>query len=403
MNIVLYQWKAYQYKHVCETLQQLGHQVTEYSVPISNPEEDPDYVDVLTRYLSEHTCDCVFSINYFPVLSLACMETNLPYICWTCDSPLIAMHHTSIFHACNYIFVFDKMDYLYFQTLGVKHLFYLPLGTTVEAIADHSYAEYRPEYAVSFIGSLYEKNTYDQIADTLPPYLKGYLDCALEAQMQISGGNMLYQLLTPDICDALEGICDYHKSEASFSDLQLLFANTVLGFKAASLNRTRSLHELSKALLPYRGKELLSEDGVHLFTNYEPGPDGLNEQLPLVHFHGPVDYQREMPEIFRKSQINLNFTIPNIQTGLPLRIWDIMGAGGFLLTNQQAEIPELLQPGTDLETFSSTAELVDKCKFYLTHEERRRKIAEHGRKTVQQNYTCRHQLKQLMEQMKQYI
>ncbi len=403
MNIVLYQWKAYQYNYVCKTLRQLGHQVTEYSLPISNPEEDPDYVDVLAQYLSDHTCDCVFSINYFPVLSQACAETNLPYICWTCDSPLIAMHHSSIYHECNYIFVFDKMDYLYFQSLGIHHLFYLPLGTTVESLENTAYTKYRPEYAVSFVGSLYEKNTYDQISDSLPSYLKGYLDCAIEAQMQISGGNLFYPLLTPDICDALEDICHYQKSKDSLSDLQLLFANTVLGFKAASLNRIRSLNALSKALLPYRGNELSPGDGIHLFTNSEPGQNDLADLLPLVHLHGSVDYQREMPEIFRKSQINLNFTIPNIQTGLPLRIWDIMGAGGFLLTNEQAEIPELLQPGKDLETFSSTAELLEKCQYYLKREDLRQQIANHGRQTVQQNYTCRHQLTWLIEQVTQYI
>ncbi len=397
MNIVLYQWKAYQYQQIREQLCQSGHHVTEYPVPIQNPEMDPEYTHALIHYLSKHPCDCVFSVNYFPVLSDACMQAGIPYICWTCDSPLIAMYHTSVLHPCNYIFVFDRTDYLYFQSLGVPHLFYLPLGAGIPLPAEPLPPSSTQEYAVSFIGSLYEKNTYDQIADRLPDYLKGYLDCALEAQLQITGGNLLYQLLTPEICDELEQISEYRKSADSFSDLQLLFANTVLGFKAASLNRIRSLNALAQALLPYRGREFAMEDGVHLFSGGMWDSDAQKDLLPLVQIHDAVDYMAESPEVIRKSRINLNFTIPNIRTGLPLRIWDIMGAGGFLLSNEQAEIADLLEPGMDLEVFTSTEEMIEKCQFYLRRDDLRNQIARHGYQTVQQNYTCRHQLDKLFQ------
>ena len=46
-------------------------------------------------------------------------------------------------------------------------------------------------------------------------------------------------------------------------------------------------------------------------------------------------------------KIYLNMTIKPIQTGLPLRIFDIMGCGGFLMTNYQAELPEYFEIGTD--------------------------------------------------------
>ena len=37
--------------------------------------------------------------------------------------------------------------------------------------------------------------------------------------------------------------------------------------------------------------------------------------------------------MFANSKVNLNITLRNIKTGIPLRALDIMGAGGFLLTN----------------------------------------------------------------------
>ena len=42
-----------------------------------------------------------------------------------------------------------------------------------------------------------------------------------------------------------------------------------------------------------------------------------------------------MPLVFQNSKINLNITLRSIKNGIPLRAIDIMGAGGFLLTNYQ--------------------------------------------------------------------
>ena len=90
---------------------------------------------------------------------------------------------------------------------------------------------------------------------------------------------------------------------------------------------------------------------------------------------GSVDYWSEMPKVFRYSKINLNFTIPNIKSGLPLRIFDVLGAGGFLLTNYQAELPDHFEIGKDLACFESEAELVEKCSYYLAHEEERQPVS----------------------------
>lgn len=60
------------------------------------------------------------------------------------------------------------------------------------------------------------------------------------------------------------------------------------------------------------------------------------------------------------SKINLNFTIPNIKSGIPLRVWDVLGAGGFLLTNYQAEIPYYFKEGEDLVCFDGIDDLCEK-------------------------------------------
>ena len=78
-----------------------------------------------------------------------------------------------------------------------------------------------------------------------------------------------------------------------------------------------------------------------------------------------------MPLIFHYSKINLNITSKSIRSGLPLRIFDILGCGGFLLTNYQPELSNYFTPGYDLVCYSSEDELLEKTEYYLSHEKER--------------------------------
>ena len=56
----------------------------------------------------------------------------------------------------------------------------------------------------------------------------------------------------------------------------------------------------------------------------------------------------ELPCVFRYSKLNLNPTLKSIQSGIPLRALDIMGAKGVLLSNFQPELVEYFEDGLHL-------------------------------------------------------
>lgn len=292
------------------------------------------------------------------------------------------MYHKSVFHDCNYIFLFDKRNFLEFKARGVPHVYYLPLAVDTVRM-DHLLAEaddlrlYQNE--VSFVGSLYERNTYDKIKNTLPDYLRGYLDAVMQAQMSVSGANIIEEMLTPDILEAIGEHFSLEKSQDSFSDLGLIFSTTVLGFKIAAMQRTNGLLALSKHV------------PVTIYTNSN------TKNLLRVTYRGSVDYWTQMPKVFHMSKINLNFTIPNIYTGLPLRMWDILGAGGFLMTNYQAELPDFFVENKDLVCFDGEKDLVEKTLYYLSHEEERKQIARNGHEKVKKFHTYQIRLKEIIE------
>ncbi len=369
MHILIYRWKAYNYRDIEQTFRLLGHTVDNIEQELGNYDIDPEFEAVIEQKICENHYDMVFTVNYFALISNVCQKLHIKYVSWTCDNPLISMYHESVFHDCNYIFTFDKTNYLEFKEMGVEHIWYLPLAVDtnrIDTILTQSDDTMKYRGDIAFVGSLYERNSYDKIKHTLPDYLKGYFDAVMEAQLNISGANIVEPMLTTDILEQLQQYFKLEKSEGSFSDLGLIFQTTVLGFKIAEIERRRALIELSKHFQ------------VNVYSNSNVS------DLVRVRYMGSVDYWSELPKVFHASKINLNFTIPNIKSGIPLRVWDVLGAGGFLMTNYQAEIPLYFKEGEDLICFDGVEDLREKAAYYLEHEEERRQIAKNGYEKVNQ-------------------
>lgn len=158
---------------------------------------------------------------------------------------------------------------------------------------------------------------------------------------------------------------------------EMLFANSLLGTYVAYNERLHILQELSEHF------------SVSLYTR------SSTELLPLVKDCGSVDYLTEMPIVFHNSAVNLNMTLKTIKTGIPLRVFDVLGCRGFLISNYQEEIAELFEDGKDLVLYHSQEELLEKVDWYLKHDTERKKIAANGYNSVKKNHTAMHRLKDL--------
>ena len=418
---LVYRWKAYNQRDVEEALQNAGIELTFFDLAYKSMDEDDVFEEKVVRLLREDSFDFVFSINYFTILSNACERVGMPYISWLCDSRLLTMHNNSVFNACNRIFVFDRVDYAEFRRLGAR-VFYLPLaanvarmdrvrkssvanvsgvdmaqpangsGTGAVQTANESSAgemqdaegsSHKYSVEISFVGSMYaKKNEYDKCKGELTPYLQGYFDAALRAQTDVYGEDVIGELLTDDIVLKLGACLSFEKAKESFSSLPLAFAVTHLGFKLANIERTKLLTLLA------------GHFPVALYSD-APLPDAAG-----IDYRGTVDYWTQMPKVFYNSRINLNVTMRNIRTGLPLRMFDIMGCEGFLLTNYQAEIASLFEPGRDLVVYESFDDCLKKAGYYLEHEDERRTIAENGYRKICAHHTYDHRIAEMFEILK---
>ncbi|MDD3367420.1 MAG: DUF3880 domain-containing protein [Lachnospiraceae bacterium] len=378
MQILMYQWNAYNGPDIRATFLALGHRVTDFKARFKDANRDSAFEQQLSEYFTADKYDMVFSVDYFTLISNVCEQHHIRYVSWSCDAALTSMYNRSIYNTCNYLFLFDKVDYLEFADKGLAHVYYLPLAPALERTQQviHSNPDNADEltlvqkkYAhdISFVGTLYGKNKYDTMVDSFSPYLKGYLDAVIEAQLNVSGGNLIETLLTPGILEEIETHYKLEQQPESEANLAMYFSRSVLGYKVAAEERFRALQILGRK---------------HMVTLYssEPAPEQLR-----IEQAGPVDYWQEMPHVFHDSKINLNITIPNISSGIPLRVWDILAAGGFCLTNYRPELLQYFENGKDLVIYEGLDDLREKVDYYLSHEEEREQIALNGFRKVQQH------------------
>lgn len=386
MNILFYRYGSICEPDIIASFKHLGFKITEDTREVYNKQLLPsDCIKGLNELLKQDTYSFVFSINFFPSVSDVCNIWGIPYLCLIVDSPVLELFSTSLANPCNKIFLFDRQLYNDFHHINPDGIFHIPLATNVRdnyATATMASAADRTRFSsdISFIGSLYsEKCLYNQI--TLPEKMRGYVDGLIEAQLLVYGYNFIEECVTPEL---IEAFCKVRPELINFPDsmkvdTKAVIAQHIISVKVAEQERLRYLKVLSEHY------------NVDLYT----GSD--TSSMPLIHNRGFAKTNTEMPIIFHQSKINLNLTAKSIRSGLSLRIFDVLGCEGFLITNYQAELPEHFNIGEDLEAYTSLDDLMGKCEYYLSHDKERSEIAHNGFEKVKKYHTYDIRLTQMLE------
>ncbi len=389
MKILFPEWKSFGNEDIIAAFRELGHTVE--TIPFSNKEvhHNEELENQLAQQIRDCAPDFVFTFNYFPIISLACKKADMRYVAWIYDSPFVLLYSYTIIYPGNYIFVFDKEQYLEFHKAGIPTVHYLPLAANTErlrAMTDFSTFRATPWYnqaKIAFVGSLYtEKHQFYQRLEGISPYTRGYLEGLMAAQKQVYGYNFIQELLSKDIIDDMMRILPMQPDPTSVESTEYLYAQYVINRQITATERAELLTAIG---------EKYSYD---LYT-----PD-RNLQLPGCINHGPVDYYDYAPYVFKTAKINLNISLRSIVNGMPLRIFDICGAGGFLLTNYQADFLDYFVPGEDFEYFESKQDMLNKIDYYLSHEDERTAIAKNGFEKIAAAHTYKHRVEEMLSYLK---
>jgi spore maturation protein CgeB len=108
---------------------------------------------------------------------------------------------------------------------------------------------------------------------------------------------------------------------------------------------------------------------------------------------GDADYAR----VLSATKINLGFLRKGNRDQQTTRSVEIPGCRAFMLAERTAEHRRLFEEGKEAEFFGSFAELLAKCRHYLTHDLERRRIAAAGYHRCHAGYTNIQRLPAMLE------
>lgn len=373
MKILYLDWPCFGKADVQFTLEQAGHEFVPFFHEGYLERNNAEFDRAFEEFVGDTAFDCCFSFNYYHIVSTNCYRLGIKYIAALYDSPCVMLYSYSLINPTNFVFMFDKQEYLHLKNTGINTVYYSPLpvnSTIIDFLMEKPFDRQKLSADVSFVGSLYNEdhNFFDRLAKA-NDYTKGYLDAIMEAQLKVQGYNFIEEVLTPDIIAELQRVSPYQSTPSGVETPEYIYSNYFIDRKLTSIERQRLLTLVAQHC------------SLRLYTI------NRNAIIPNVQNMGPVDYYSEMPYVFANSKINLNITLRSIQSGIPLRAMDIMGAGGFLLTNFQADFLDYFIPNEDFVYYESEDDLVDKINYYLSHEKERAEIAHNGHEKVRANHS----------------
>lgn len=374
MSILFCYWGSICENGITRAFGNLGYDIIPFKEKYTNKDLDTEYIQKLAdAILSISDIEYVFSVNYIPIIAKTCTITKTIYLSWVVDSPCYTLYSKSLTSPYCHTFLFDYSLYEKYSAYFPNNVHYLALGGDIEfydavRITDHDHKKY--DCDLSFIGSFHSElcKQYDEVKDKLPEYMQGYIDGLINSQLNIYGYYLIEDSINDNFAESFRQYAEFTILPDYIADTRGIVADHYIGFKCNQQDRIRTLQSLSNH---YK---------IDLYTNED------TSMMPAINNRGIADSSTMMPKIFKCSKINLNITAKTIKTGIPQRVFDIMSAGGFVISNYQPEISEYFIPDEDIVMYENVEDLIQKIEYYLNNDEERIRIAKNGYLKVKENY-----------------
>jgi len=380
MKILFFNW-GYTKLDIKEALNNMGiiYELAGYSFADKNHDDFFEYR--FSKLLADGKFDAVLSVNFFPLIAKCCYKYNLKYISWSYDNPLnVPYIEETLGLETNYVFMFDRTQVQNYTDKGFDNVFHMPLAVNtsrLDKIVMTKAEKERFSTDLSFVGKLYDSD-YQKICSAMSDYQRGYTDSLIKAQSFLYGCYLLDTALSDEIVTEINEHAHmvYPNMQGNISKQAMLYA------MAAQTTKEERLVLLSL---------LSAHFNVKLYSRE------WNQMLKNVEFAGSCGYIDEMPRIFKASRINLNISYKMIQSGIPLRCLDVMGAGGFLLSNYQPELFEFFEAGREFVMYESAEDAYEKASYYLKHETERQKVVIAGYEKAKREFSYEKKLITMFE------
>jgi len=365
---------------VCKAFEELGFSIYTLDIRKLSLEE----MKMTVRCFNPQV---VFAVNYMNGLAEFCHSNNVDLVCWEVDPATDRLKPCKAPADRTYIFTYRKTNVSEFVEAGFKNVEHLFLASDIEKrSAPHLSPEEQNKYgaSLSFVGSSMIDNA-NACKDIFLSNYKAYLGDDNEAVRK--GVRLLEEVLSEQRKDLSNYVIPDLLRE-HFPD----FLNYFSG-----LNGTHDPFMLVGEIAAAE-KRINYLAGLNDFDVKVWGDEGwrMAEQYG-VKYMGSAGHSYEINKIYCASSINVDINRLYQMDIVPMRIFDIMACGGFVLAEYSDEIGEIFDLGREVETYRTLEELFSKAAYYLEHGDEALEIAERGREAVMKNHTISMRVKYMLE------
>ena len=338
----------------------------------------------ITYAIEEFAIECVTSYDFSESIAHACMDKNVPYISWVYDAPQKELYTPYALYPCNYIFVFDKMQLKRMQDIGIRNVFFMPLAIHGEKIKRELTMKSASNLCdVAFVGSTYYIDSTEKVVALAEARIRNEINACMDKCFMKWGDEQgLHETMSEECAVFFDSLGKVPIEE------RYPYITKEFYYEAAVLSRMIAYRERIHIL------NILAEKYDVRFYTFDKHTEDISKKVKIC---PGIKYDAGISCVYRDAKINLNNTLHCIETGACQRVFEVMAAGGFLISNYQKELEELFVPGKEIVLYHNEEELLELVEYYLTHEEERKEIARNGQRKVLAHHTLHTRFQRVME------
>lgn len=338
---------------------------------------------VVQRILEEvkaYAPDLVFTVNHLGLdreglLLEFLLRLRVPLASWYVDSPaLILNQYAGLPSDLAYIFVWDPTYIPEVRALGFEKVFPLPLATDPEIFRPRPAAELAAwRSRAAFVGNSLTRSVAEKLArlPSSPEFRK------LFQRLARAYRERPYRRLKEVLIQ--EGLTE-HPLITGLSPAERTDLEAGIIWEATRNHRLALVKRLSP------------------FQPVVYGDQGWRRLVKKPFKVRPeVNYYDELPLVYGAADLNFNVTSLQMKAAVNQRVFDVPAAGGFLLTDYKAQLPELLEMGREIICYRQPEEIPELARFYLENNRAREEVINRGRGRILSEHTYGHRLQTMVD------
>lgn len=211
----------------------------------------------------------------------------------------------------------------------------------------------------------------------------GYLEGLTASQALIYGYDFWQNRLPEYLYHDLLNNSKLRPGHDSIQDIPQYYAEQCFYPKTTAVDRNFALKLLSKVCR------------VNICSK-ETAPEQIN-----ITNHGELPLAKKQ-ELIWKSRVNFQIAPRGFKDGVYGQALQIMGMGGFLITDYRRALEEEFVPGKDFIIFEDMKHLAESVGYYLEHSKEREEIALSAYEKIKKNYNLEQRIEKIEKKVELY-